>query len=247
VPGLAFELPPALEAHEPPEARGLARDDVRLLVATRGDGGVAHARFRDLADLLVPGDLLVVNVSATLPAAVAARRADGSPIELRFATPAPDMAAGAWWVVELRSADGTAPVGDGREGERIALECGASVDLSAPYAAGRRLWLARLRADAPLHELLARHGHPIRYGYVPDPWPTGAVQAGAGWTSLVIDADRGLRAIDGLISGWHEPHASHLALLEAAAGPELLARSYEEALAHGYLWHEFGDSHLVLP
>jgi S-adenosylmethionine:tRNA ribosyltransferase-isomerase len=346
VTALAFELPPALEAHEPPEARGLARDDVRLLVATRSDGGIAHARFRDLPELLAPGDLLVVNVSATLPAAVAARRADGSAIELRFATPAPDMVTGAWWVVELRSADGTAPVGDGREGERIALECGAAVELSAPYAGGRRLWLARLRADAPLHQLLARHGHPIRYGYVPDPWPLadyqtvfasepgsaempsagrpftpelvtrlvargvhvapvvlhtgvssperheapypepyavpeatarlvnavrwwggrvvavgttavraletvadrdGTVQAGAGWTSLVIDAGRGLRAIDGLISGWHEPHASHLALLEAAAGSELLARSYREALACGYLWHEFGDSHLVLP
>ena len=64
----------------------------------------------------------------------------------------------------------------------------------------------------------------------------------------MITPERGLRAIDGLISGWHEPAASHLRLLEAAAGSaELLARCYEAALERGYLWHEFGDSHLILP
>jgi len=75
----------------------------------------------------------------------------------------------------------------------------------------------------------------------------GTVRAGSGWTSLVVAPERGLRAVDGLITGWHEPRASHLDLLAAAAGTELLERSYREALEHGYLWHEFGDSHLVLP
>src|SRR5436305_1185993 len=73
---LAFELPVALEAHEPPEARGLARDEVRLMVATRCDGAIAHATFRDLPEFLRAGDLLVINTSATLPAAVPARRDD---------------------------------------------------------------------------------------------------------------------------------------------------------------------------
>jgi S-adenosylmethionine:tRNA ribosyltransferase-isomerase len=63
----------------------------------------------------------------------------------------------------------------------------------------------------------------------------------------VITSERGLWLVDGLITGWHEPEASHLDMLEAAAGPSLLARSYEAALHAGYLWHEFGDSHLVLP
>jgi S-adenosylmethionine:tRNA ribosyltransferase-isomerase len=62
-----------------------------------------------------------------------------------------------------------------------------------------------------------------------------------------VTPERPLRAVDGLITGWHEPEASHLRLLEAAAGPALLERSYREALEHGYLWHEFGDSHLILP
>jgi S-adenosylmethionine:tRNA ribosyltransferase-isomerase len=75
----------------------------------------------------------------------------------------------------------------------------------------------------------------------------GAVEAAQGWTELVVTAERGLRAVDGVLTGWHEPMASHLRLLEASAGPELLRRSYEEALEHGYLWHEFGDSHLILP
>ena len=75
----------------------------------------------------------------------------------------------------------------------------------------------------------------------------GTVSEGQGWTSLVVTPERGLRAIDGLLSGLHERESSHLELLEAAAGAELLERSYAAALAHGYLWHEFGDLHLILP
>jgi len=75
----------------------------------------------------------------------------------------------------------------------------------------------------------------------------GAVVPDAGWTSLVITPERGLRAVDGILTGWHEPQASHLELLRAVAGDELLQRAYGAALEHGYLWHEFGDSHLILP
>ena len=75
----------------------------------------------------------------------------------------------------------------------------------------------------------------------------GPGHAGSGWTGLVISRERALRVIDGLITGWHEPQASHLSLLEAAAGAPLLEHCYREAIRHGYLWHEFGDSHLILP
>jgi S-adenosylmethionine:tRNA ribosyltransferase-isomerase len=75
----------------------------------------------------------------------------------------------------------------------------------------------------------------------------GTVAEGLGWTSLVVTQERGLRAIDGLLTGLHESGSSHLELLEAAAGRTLLERSYAAALAHGYLWHEFGDLHLILP
>jgi S-adenosylmethionine:tRNA ribosyltransferase-isomerase len=346
VSALAFQLPVALEAHEPPEARGLARDEVRLMVATRGDGQIAHATFRDLPDFLEAGDLLVINASATLPAAVPARRRDDSPVELRFATAAPHLPRGHWWVVELRSPDGASPFRGGRGGDRLTLAGDAELKLVAPYAGGRRLWLAHLDLAEPLHEYLARHGRPIRYGYVPAEWPLelyqtvfarepgsaempsagrpftralvtelaaggvlfapitlhtgvssperheppyperydvpaatarvvnavrgwggrvvavgttavralesaaspgGTVEAGGGWTGLVITPERGLRAVGGLLTGWHEPEASHLMMLDAVAGEGLLARSYREALGHGYLWHEFGDSHLILP
>ena len=66
--GLEFELPDALVARDPPEARGLERDGVRLLVSARRERRLGHARFADLAELLSPADLLVVNASATFNA-----------------------------------------------------------------------------------------------------------------------------------------------------------------------------------
>ena len=76
---------------------------------------------------------------------------------------------------------------------------------------------------------------------------SGEIHPGQGWTELMVTPDAGVRAVDGLITGWHEPEATHLLILEAVAGAELLERCYQEALANGYLWHEFGDVHLVLP
>ena len=61
----------------------------------------------------------------------------------------------------------------------------------------------------------------------------------------MITPERGVRVVDGLLTSWHEPEASHLLMLEAIAGRELLERSYEAALREGYLWHEFGDVHLI--
>ncbi len=77
--------------------------------------------------------------------------------------------------------------------------------------------------------------------------PDGAVRVGAGWTELVLGPDRPARVVDGLVTGWHEPAASHLLLLDAVAGPDLVRRAYAAALDRGYLWHEFGDSCLLLP
>jgi len=76
--------------------------------------------------------------------------------------------------------------------------------------------------------------------------PNGTVAPGAGWTSVVVTPERGVRAVDGLLTGWHEPDASHLLMLEAVGGRELIERSYAAALGAGYRWHEFGDTHLIL-
>jgi S-adenosylmethionine:tRNA ribosyltransferase-isomerase len=341
---LAFELQPDLEAHEPPEARGLERDAVRMLVARGSDGTVEHRTFRDLPELLEPGDVLVLNVSATIPAAVPARRANGARVRVHFATRAPHLEDD-WRVVEIRSADGTRAARL-PTGERLSLRGGATLELVAPYASGQRLMLARFCCELLVDEYLERHGEPIRYRHVSRPWPLEAYQniyatspgsaempsagrpftrellsrlvareiaiapitlhagvsspesheppfpeffevpdhtaglicdarhgAGrviavgttvvralesaasadgcacgrSGWTSLVVTPQCGVRAVDGMITGWHEPEASHLMMLEAVAGPELLQASYEAAVDHGYLWHEFGDSHLILP
>ncbi len=75
----------------------------------------------------------------------------------------------------------------------------------------------------------------------------GTVRAGRGWTDLVLGPDRRARVVDGLLTGWHEPESSHLRLLEAVAGRDLVARAYAAALAGPYLWHEFGDASLFLP
>jgi len=337
---LDFALPSTLEAHEPPEARGLARDGVRLLVGT-GDS-VTHHRFTDLPELLNPGDLLVVNTSGTLPAAVPV---SGTRLVLHFST----ELTGGRWLVELRRDTGksTVPYPDAVAGERHPLPGNASVTLAEPFSTGR-LWAATVDTPgfARIEAYLNRYGRPIRYGYVPREWPIGfyqtvfAVSPGSaempsaarpftdrlvtrlvahgvqfapvllhtgvaspeaherpyperfavsattarvvnraradggrviavgttavraietaadphgevrpaqGWTDLVVTPDRGVRVVSGLLTGFHEPRASHLDLLAAVAGTELLDRCYRAALAGGYLWHEFGDLNLLLP
>ncbi|WP_328304181.1 S-adenosylmethionine:tRNA ribosyltransferase-isomerase [Actinomycetospora sp. NBC_00405] len=340
LPATSFRLPPGAEAHEPPEHRGLARDGVRLLVAR--PGVVEHRRFHELADVLDPGDLLVVNTSATLPAALDARHRDGRAMALHVATDLDDGD----WVVEPRRPDG--PERDVAVGDRLTLP-GVVLTLVAPYPdehARRRLWQARPWPAVGRAGYLATYGHPIAYGhlagrfpladhqtvYATEPGsaempsagrplserllvrvmargvtvaplvlhagvssqekhepptaeryrvppstarlvnsaraagarvvavgttvvraletvaaPDGTVSPGHGWTDLVLGSHRPARTVDGLVSGLHEPEASHLALLEAVAGPALVGRAYDAAVAERYLWHEFGDSTLLLP
>jgi S-adenosylmethionine:tRNA ribosyltransferase-isomerase len=330
---LDFELPPALEAHEPPEARGLARDQVRLLVSHLSDDGVEHRRFTDLPDALRPGDLVVANDSATLPAALRARRADGTEIALHVSTHLPANL----WVVEPRRTEA-------RLDEILRFADGATARLVAQYPDSQRLWVARF--DTDVVELMARHGRPIAYPYVRHQWPlemyqtvyagppgsaempsagrafspnvlehlahrgiqfmtltlhTGvaslegherpyaeeffvpertaravrcakeegrrviavgttvvrALESAAdeggdeviathAWTDLVITPQRSMRAVDSLLTGFHEPKASHLWMLEAIAGRAHLEVAYRAALEERYLWHEFGDLHLIL-
>jgi S-adenosylmethionine:tRNA ribosyltransferase-isomerase len=344
VPHTRFERPPGSDAIEPPEAHGVARDGVKLLVAC--SGGVVHSRFADLGDHLQPGDLLVVNNSATLPAAVEGTRA-GQPVAVHFSSARQDHL----WLVELRpAANATGHLTDVEPGERIGLPAGAALVVVTSYpepgVAGSRLWTSRLAIEGDVTSYLHRHGLPIRYRYVPRQWPLssyqtvfarrpgsaemasaarpfstelvtslvssgigiapitlhagvssaepgeppaaepfdvppatarlvnvthtaggrviavgttvsralesaattdGVVEAASGWTDLVLGPDRPVRVVDGLVTGWHEAGASHLLLLEAVAGPDLVAAAYREAIEHGYLWHEFGDSALLLP
>jgi S-adenosylmethionine:tRNA ribosyltransferase-isomerase len=363
-----FALPPELEAGEPPEARGLRRDEVRLLVSDLQHDAVEHARFHDLPRWLDEGDLLVVNSSGTMNAAVDATAPDGGHYELHVSTRLP----GGFWTVEVRlpGAGASLPFRHSRAGTILRLPAGGHATLLAPYPlAGSlgtttsRLWLAALVVPGGVPAYLERFGFPIRYSYVKRQWPSSMYQtvfahqmgsaempsagrpftpelvtrlvsagvqiasivlhtgvaslesreppyeewysvpaetadrvnaarrsghrviavgttvvraletvtdeygiagAGRGWTDLVITPERPLRAINALITGLHEPHATHLSILgravDAAAGhrPETpaasaagyaashLERAYREAREGRYLWHEFGDSHLII-
>jgi len=178
-PTTRFILPAELSAAEPPEARGLQRDHVRLLVA--GGNGIEHARFDQLGRFLVPGDLLVVNTSGTLPAAVDGTRiarAGVQPVVVHFSTALDDGD----WVVELRTAPAASkPVLDAIPGERVELPCTGdrpgSLTLRARYSAGeRRLWRARVDVPDGVLGFLARHGRPIAYAYVGERWPLASYQ-----------------------------------------------------------------------
>jgi S-adenosylmethionine:tRNA ribosyltransferase-isomerase len=335
---MRFELPHSLEANRPPEDRG----SVRLLVA-RPDG-VEHARFADLPSFLRAGDLIVVNTSATLPAAVDGTRASGERVAVHFAAALDDGD----WVVEVRPAgSATGPVTDLSAGEHVELPDGVGLVISAPHPRDqRRLWRAGLAVEGGVVAYLLRHGRPIRYAYVQHDYPLvdyqtvfarepgsaempsagrpftteliteliargiviapivlhtgvsspeageppqperfrvpeptarlvnltrawggrviavgttvtraleaaadqdGVVEERAGWTDLVLGPSRPARVVGGLLTGWHAPGASHLDLLQAVAGAPLVDLAYRAALRRGYLWHEFGDSCLLLP
>ncbi len=165
------KLRPELAAHEPPEASGNGRADVRLLVSKAVADEVTQHAFADLPDLLLPGDLVVVNNSATVPAAVAV----SARLTVHFSTamPAGD------WLVELRSGTGHAtvpllagPMPPTRSGQQLELPGGAVLTLTERFS--QRLWRARL--STAVIPYLRRHGQPIRYSYVPRPWPIQAYQ-----------------------------------------------------------------------
>ena len=161
-----FTLPAELEAHAPPEARGLPRDGVRMLVSRAASGAVTHHRFTDLPRLLLPGDLLVVNTSRTLPAAVPA----GPDLAIHFSTARPDGS----WLVEPRIPAGKSslPSGDAPPPPVIALPGGAELTMAGRATA--RLWRARL--STAVVPYLLRHGEPIRYSYAGQRWPLEAYQ-----------------------------------------------------------------------
>ena len=357
---LHFDLPSELEAGEPPEARGLSRDEVRLMVSYLGNDRIVHSSFTNLPDFLEPGDTLVINTSGTMNAALPAWYTDGTPVTVHLSTRLPaDL-----WVVELRSSPDNEPVLDGKSGEVLTLPEGASIVLQTPYLAGKRnqsggnnrLWVSTLDLPASLDEYLERHGSPIRYSYVRESWPSsyyqsvyatevgsaempsagraftpelitrlvakgvrilplllhtgvasleddeppyeefyrvspetaaainaarksgrriiavgttvvraletvtdrdGVTHPGEGWTDLYITPERGIRSVNAMLTGLHEPRSTHLSMLEALTGSTSpcplpttgrghLETAYSEALDRGYLWHEFGDLHLIL-
>ncbi len=322
-----------IEATEPPEYRGIARDGVRLLVTDRRARTHVNARFFDLPSLLRPGDLLVVNDSATVPAAIVARRGGGERVPLHVSTAIDERL----WTAE--------PRGLVAAGETLALPDGATATMLAPVDPERpRVWYVAFRLPAPMYAYLAEHGSPIAYAYLQRSFPLrdyqtvfartigssempsaarpftnavlanlreravelatvtlhcgvasfeaperpgserfsvsseaaarinaarregrrviavgttvvralesaatgGGVTAASGWTDLVVDESYRLKAVDALLSGFHDAGATHMSMLRAFADAELLEDAYAKAGDRGYRCHEFGDVHLIV-
>ena len=165
----AYDTAAVRSARTPPEERGLARDEVRLAVV-RPDG-TEHRRAAALPELLSPGDLLVVNTSATLPAAVDVER-HGCTWAVHVSTQLDDGA----WVVELRLPDNSGP-GVPERGEVLRLPGGVRLRVLAPHPAGqRRLWRAVPLPAIDRVDYLWEQGRPIRYPYLDGSWPLSALQ-----------------------------------------------------------------------
>ena len=343
-----FTLPPELSAKEPPERRGIRRDQVRLLVIERATGRIEHSRFDKIDNYLRAGDLLVFNSSRTLPASLRGCCATHGPcMEVRLAERLPDDS----WLALLLCERGD-PFGCGlRAGMQIEFAEGLAATVLERDKNIPRLWQLRFSiSGTQLVDLIYRLGKPIRYEYVSAPWDldyyqtvyakepgsaempsagraftwkllldlkrrgiesayivlhtglssymddeldrahpaseeeyfvsattaekinrarknggrmiavgttavrtlesaideSGRVRAQHGYTRLRIDNKHRLKAVDGLLTGLHEPEASHLDLLSAFLPAEQIRAAYEEAIERRYLWHEFGDLNLIL-
>lgn len=343
-----FKLPDELMAKEPPERRGIARDQVRLMVIDRESGQVSHSRFDHISEFLQAGDLLVFNSSRTLPASLqGCGDTIGQCIEVRLAEHLPDDS----WLALLLC----------RRGDPFmcGLNTGMTIDFSKELTGVvtdrderiPRLWKIKFsRKGTDLIDQIYKLGQPIRYEYVSAPWNldyyqtvyarepgsaempsagraftwkilfdlkkmgvevayltlhtglssymddqldkehpmseeeffigensadlinlvkesggriiavgttvvralesatdvNGRVRSGHNYTRLKIDRNHLLRNVDGLLTGLHEPEASHLDLLNAFLSVVRIDKAYKEAVSMKYLWHEFGDLNLIL-
>jgi S-adenosylmethionine:tRNA ribosyltransferase-isomerase len=317
----------------------MRRDHVRLLVLDRQRRQATHTRFDRIGEYLQPADLLVVNSSRTLPAAVPAVREDGTVVQLRPCV----RRRGQWDALAVEPESPFANV-KLRAGERLRISTTMTAEVIGRRPDIRLLWRLAVSSDG-LAEIEAV-GEPIRYSYLAkkvsldyyqnvyagragsaemasagrpfsrelmsrlrtggidtaeillhtglssfqddafdaehhmyEEWfevgapaaaainaaarvvavgttvvralesavdSAGSVREMRDWTNLAVGAGTRIRAVGALITGLHEPTASHLDLLRAFVDEPLLVRAYDEAVEQGYLWHEFGDSMLIV-
>jgi S-adenosylmethionine:tRNA ribosyltransferase-isomerase len=332
--------PRELRASLPAELRGMRRDGARLCIVDRASGRISHTTVDRLGEHLAPGDLLVVNSSRTLPAALRVERDGAQPVQLRPGA----LREGEWDALAVETGPPHRNVAL-EPGETLRAPGGLRFRVLEPRADAPLLWRMSVLSGDPLRTLLS-DGEPIRYSYVPNPVPLehyqtvyagapgsvetpsagrhltwellgelrrsgievtdivlhcglssfqdddvdlqkplieerfsvgtiaaerinhakrviavgtsvirtletavddhGAVQPMSGWTRLVITPRTRLRVVDALLTGLHEPPATHLDMLGALLDLDLLERAYAEVRERGYLWHEFGDAMLIL-
>lgn len=342
-----FDLPSNLACPVPTEDRHMERDEVRLLVTTNS-GETQHATFNHLPAFLQQGDVLVINTSATIPAALHVSLPDGKQGRLHLSTKLPDRR----WLIEIREITGnkTRRWHEGIQGMTFQLPSESTVTLKQRFYSNEQwlnLWVAEFNLHQPLQQYLASNATPIQYEKLDRRYPLSYYQtffsfhpgssempsAGRGFTArlveilvkggitfapivlhtgvssleenetpypeymeidpvssalinsaksqgrriiavgttciraietaannpegcvipfrgnteLFVDENYNMKIIDGLLTGFHEPKASHLNMLQAVAGFDHIDRAYKEAVQSGYFWHQFGDLHLILP
>ena len=332
--------PRELRASLPAELRGMRRDGARLCVVERASGRIGHTTVARLGEHLAPGDLLVVNSSRTLPAALRVDRVGAPQVQLR-----PGALRDREW--DALAVETAPPHRNVRlePGETLTAASGLRFRVLEPRGDAPLLWRMAVESGDPVQTLLS-DGEPIRYSYVPNPVPlehyqtvyagapgsvetpsagrhltwevlsalrrrgvdvtdivlhcglssfqddaadlqkplieerfdiresaaerinrarrviavgtsvirtletavddAGVVHPMSGWTRLVITPHTRLRAVDALLTGLHEPPATHLDMLGALLDQNLLEQAYAEVRERGYLWHEFGDAMLIL-
>ena len=332
--------PRELRASLPAELRGIRRDGARLCVVERGAGRISHTTVARLGEHLAPGDVLVVNSSRTLPAALRVDRDGAAQVQLRPGA----LRDGEWdaLAVETSPPHRNVPL---KTGETLRAPGGLLLRVLKPRGDAPLLWRMSVERGDLVRTLLSA-GEPIRYSYVPVAVPLehyqtvyagapgsvetpsagrhltwellgelrrngvdvadivlhcglssfqdddvdlqkplieerfevraasaarinratrviavgtsvirtletaaderGELQPMSGWTRLVITPSTRLRAVDALLTGLHEPPATHLDMLGALLDTDLLERAYAEVRERRYLWHEFGDAMLIV-
>lgn len=346
---LNFQLPDTLQTALPTEVRNINRDEVKLMVSNRKNDDIQHTQFKHIADYLDTGDVLVVNTSGTIKAALNIILPNGQKGSIHLSNQLTDQQ----WLVEIRQNRGrqTKRFYDMEKDSIIPLTNDGIMHIIAPFyppsiaAKHLQLWIVRFELPLPIFDYLNQYGLPIRYTHTPKHYPidyyqtifanewgsaempsagraftpeiitklvikgvqfapillhtgvaslelnekpypefykvspttasiinwakqkgrriiavgttavraietvtnkAGKVQAGMDWTNLYITPERGLHTINGLLTGFHEPNASHLLMLSALAQATHLQKCYDTAIAQQYQWHEFGDLHLIL-
>ena len=342
---IQFELPTHLACPQPTELRNISRDDVRLLVTTH-EGQATHDTFSNFDEYLQAGDVLVINTSATIASAFAITLPNGQPGKLHLST----QLTAKNWLIEIRAVHNntTTRWKEGEEGMEFSLPQGAKLRLKERFYKNDQLldlWVAELSTEQKQKSYMQKHGQPIKYTQLQNPYPLpfyqtffsfhpgsaempsagrgftqellqklirkgvvlapivlhtgvssleedekpypeymevdpvtallintakedgrrvvavgttairaiesaadaeGVVKAFRGNTELYIEANHQMKVADGLLTGFHEPRASHLHMLQSLAGFEHIERAYQEALKADYYWHQFGDLHLIL-
>lgn len=340
VKSLDFHLPDELNASHPPEKRGLRRDHVRMMVLDRTTGEFRHDQFNHLPNYLKPGDLIILNNSRTIPAALKGtwvRQLEqmAGQVEVRLAKRRNEDTWDALIIANVVN------IGDNFH---FSTELSATIIGTYDNSPLKTIQFSKTGAD--LFNTIYSLGEPIRYEYINEPWALdyyqtvfgshpgsvempsagrafswellftlmqGGVQieyiqlhtglsyfpdeefetspddnyedyhisertmqkiletkasgkrviavgttvvralesaarnnALSGSTNLYINRHSNLKMVDGMITGLHEPKASHLEMLSAFISEQHLLCAYDEAIKSRYLWHEFGDMNLII-